>query len=252
MKHIKKILFFTVFLTSFWVLGYEFHKLEIEMPQQSLKDQKTDVLPFGLQLSIDVIDLELKHYKSQFNDDWDTNPHAKIIIEEAEILVQTAPLEFQNKLKTKIIELFKKNDLLISFAADNTIIRTIDPIKTDLFWEKKRIKHSKLPKKHKHKKEAMIKGFQPKKIHGARRTIKRLKKEQEEAKKSALAEIKARIEAKRTAALKAQKEDLVRNETQIRNQILVEHAKIREEMLHKLEENLDTNLDTKKPNEEHL
>lgn len=245
MKQIKNILFFNVFLCISIACSNTFDKNETKNISD---DKQKSSLPFNLKISLDIIALELEHYKDQFKADWNTNVHAQVIIEEAEILVQTAPIEFQNELKTSIINIFAKNDLDIEFTTQNRIITNIEPIKLIFLKEDTKIKRLKsLPKKHKKKQQEAKQIVAPKKIHGARRTMKRLKKEAEERRQREYEAIKTRIEAKKEAVLKAKKETLLQKEARIRENIIREHAKDRAEILHKISMDLYPI-----PTEEHL
>lgn len=244
MKQIENILFLSVFLCIPIACIDNFDK---NRTNNFSDDKKGISLPFNLQISLDVIGLELEHYKDQFKVDWNTNVHAQVIIEEAEILVQTAPKEFQNKLKNKIVELFAKNNLIIEFTNQNKITTKIELLQLTPLTKHNKIKRLKFPKKHKKKQKEAKQILAPKKIHGARRTMKRLKKEAAEQKRREYEEIKARIEAKKEAILKTKREAVLREEARIRENILREHAKLREKFLHKMQETEHSN-----SNEEYL
>lgn len=242
MKQIKNILFLSVFLCIpiACIDIFDKNELRIFTPE----DKKKISLPFNLQLSLDVIGLELEHYKDQFKEDWALDEHAQVIIEEAEILVQTAPPPLQSELKAQVIALFAKNNLTIEFSNQNTIIPKIEPIQ--LISLKKnddtKKRHGKLPKKHKKKSHEAKQIFAPKKIHGARRTMKRLKKEAEEQRKREHEAIKARIIAKNKAILKAKRDAFLKEEALMRERIIKEQAREREESLHTMHVDHDPDL----------
>lgn len=232
MKYLKTILYWGGILSIHANFTYDFDQFKIDEISNNSKKQVTS-LPFNLQLSLDVIGIELRHYKDQFSDDWNTNIHAQVIIEEAELLVQTTPIQFQELLKTKIIELFQENDLFINFTQGNTITVDIDPNKEKRFRIQTKIKHIKAPKKHKHTKEVIIKGFKPKKIHGARRTMKRLQKEEEERRKKAYQELVERLASKK----EAYKREILEKEEPLRQQYVKETKKTMDDEAKKLLEN---------------
>ncbi|MBI2344898.1 hypothetical protein HYV10_02380 [Candidatus Dependentiae bacterium] len=212
MKNKIDILFFSLFITISMIFN-----------QEPTDSANKDSLPFSLQLPINIIELELNHYKDQFTHYWQTNPHAQIIIEEAEILVQTAPDKFQDAIKTQIINLFEKYNLFINFTASNTVIITNNPIKKlELLTPEHRI-HTRKHKKHMPTKKSTSIAFKPKRIHGARRTMNRLKKEAREKEKRDRAAIKARIEAEKERLLHTQKEKFLGQENAIQKDIFHEY-----------------------------
>lgn len=211
--------------------------LDTPNPSTITVPKKKVFIPFKLQLSLDVIDIEIEHYQEAFKKAWNTDMHVQVILEEAELLVQTAPRQLQNLLKQAIIASFKKNNINVSFTQENKIVPAlILPVSyidnhTDLpaddiamttqkITEEKKLK---LPKKHKKKKIVAKQIVAPKKIHGARRTMKRLAKEAEEARKRAIETIKAQITAKKEALLRARKEAVLKDEQQARERIIKEH-----------------------------
>jgi hypothetical protein len=246
MKQIKNILFLSVFLCIPIACNNPPQKTSGKTSKTNSIDKKKASFPFGLEISVDVIGLELAHYKDQFKKDWNTNVHAQVIIEEAEILVQTAPIEFQNELKTKVINIFAKNNALIQFTTHNKIIPKIKTISDDIqqsdevetiLEERKKNKEKKikLPKKHKKKKLKAKQIVAPKKIHGARRTMKRLKREAEQRRKREYEAIRAKIAAKNDAVMKAKRDDFFKEEARIRENMIREHATERDELLHKIQ-----------------
>ncbi len=265
MKQIKNILFLSVFL-FIPIAGIDvFDKnktenISTDKAKKKPEAKKNISLPFNLEISLDVIGLELAHYKDQFKKDWNTSQDIQVIIEEAEILVQTAQTEFQTELKSKITNLFKKYNALIAFTADNKIIPQIkivpkkikntDDTDTDSDTEilnKRKEEKLKLPKKHKKKKTQAKQIVAPKRIHGARRTMKRLKKEAEERRIKEIEAIKARIEAKKDAVLKEKRKNFLEQEARIRENMIREHAKEREKIVHEIQANRYKDLHEENP-----
>ena len=116
-----KMLLYSGFIMFFIVLQAENKKISAV--------KKDDlILPFKLVLSLDLLKLELNHYKNQFIGNWSNNTHAKVITEEAEILVQTTKKSLQETLKKQITTAFlKEAQATIYFNPDNIIIPVIKP-----------------------------------------------------------------------------------------------------------------------------
>ncbi len=195
------------------------------------KKQKEVVIPFDVQLSLEFIKYELQHYKNEIQNNPNSNMHAQIIKEETEILVQSADKKLQKELKKNLINIFKDNDIAIQFNADNTVTYLaklmVLPDDSEHFNNNKIImkrRHKKLPKKHSYKTPEAKQIVAPKKIHGARRTMKRLKKEAEERERLAQKLLDQKILAKKEAYFKEKQKDFLHQQAKLRAKIAHEHA----------------------------
>ena len=156
--------------------------------ESKIQPEKTDVfLSMNQLFQLSFLQDELNEYGPIINDEWSNNENVRILIERTELAVQQSSTASQELMKLKIIELFKNVGVDIEFTSDNFIMLNINNIK-----EKADPEHTiKIHLIHKKKKPHQDfvaanaiydKTKNPKplaRIHGARRTMNRLRKARE-------------------------------------------------------------------------
>ncbi len=143
--------------------------------------------PLETEISLDFLKLQIKKNQIDLQNDWN-GLQSKIIIKKAESIVKASSKDLIEKIKEKIIGYFEEIDITIFFTQDNMIVKDDSSQDSDsLLFEKKNQEEDEqklieeqiiAQEKYKelHPETTVHKNAKHKKIHGARRTMKRLKK----------------------------------------------------------------------------
>lgn len=150
-------------------------------------DLNADFNTTSSQLSLTQI-LQLHYFEEILEEDhdeikqhWTNDENVQILIEMTELAIQESSPTTQSIMKQRIIKIFQKFNINLSFTADNFIqkldIKKTHDVDTDTSNEKKH--HTK--KTHEKSKSSIHQTYQKlEKIHGANRTRKKLEKARKE------------------------------------------------------------------------
>ena len=194
-------------------------------------------IPLEVEISLDFLKTEIENYKDELKNDWNS-PRSQSIIKKAEHIAQSAPTNFQDDVTQKIINFFDAIDIKISFKPIHlTIINdeiearnhfedlnnqiSLIQQKKDLLT--KRIKEQKklnAQNAKKNKKTIVPIKFKPKKIKGARRSMKKLQKYRDDKRKRELARRKELLDYLNSRRKQTQEKEQEDNERNIHAEIL--------------------------------
>jgi hypothetical protein len=174
-SYMKKyiICFLSIIVTQVSLLGMRL--------ESKIQPEKTDVfLSMNQLFQLSFLQDELSKYGPIINKQWSNNENIRILIERTELAVQQSSTASQELMKSKIIELFRNIGVNINFTSDNFIMLNINKInkKTDHLMHKKKNPHQIFFSAN----NIYDKANNPKplaRIHGARRTMNRLRKKRE-------------------------------------------------------------------------
>jgi hypothetical protein len=151
-------------------------------------------IPLETEISLDFLKIQIRKNQIILQDDWN-ELQSKIIINKAESIVKTSPKDLREKIKEKIIGYFKDIDITIFFTQDNMIVKEDNYADSNkLLFEKKleeenkqRLLEEQILAQEKYKKlhpeTTTHTNSKHKKIHGARRTMNKLKRRYAEEQK---------------------------------------------------------------------
>jgi len=130
------------------------------------------------QFQLDFLYQELNEFPDLFIHDWTNDSNVRLILKSAELAVQKSSPETQPIMQRRIIDLFAQVDIIISFNDQNMIMKTDDFTQKTIERFSHSAKHIKI-KTTKHQPVTNQDTQQPAlhKIHGAGRTLRRIKAE---------------------------------------------------------------------------
>ncbi len=136
---------------------------------------------------LNIFQEQLRLYAPLIIHDGMNNENAQILIQQTELAIQQSSPETQSLMKSRIVQLFENFDIQVAFNAENILSlvsdTTTDQEKQDQKTSKRFIIHKKKQSRHFFGIDKNSdKSWQPKplpKIHGARRTMNRLRKKRE-------------------------------------------------------------------------
>jgi hypothetical protein len=198
------------------------------------------LIPFEVELSLDFLKNEIEESKDILQNEWDS-PRSQKIIQKAEHLVQDNPEKFKKNITNSIISFFSNIDINIIFNQDDMIIKRdiIDDKNLTIINNEQNNQNirrleflqeqAQAKKKHaQNKKETGYKDLKPKKIRGARRSMKKLQqyhadkeKKEKERHKELLEAFHKHPKKKKKAATK--RNDLQDNQEELQKKRTISH-----------------------------